>query len=1016
MDGWQKLLETLALDQEGAARLLREAEATAEPERVGHWLSDMMPHVVASRHFGQRLSLWLSPPGSCKGLITVLGNSPFLAHLIKKWPEFLDADPGTDGYRIPSPGELTQGILTTTSWDEAASYLRRNKQRAYFFIGFNDLTGIAPFSWTVHSLSDLAQSSLEAAYRWLDRYWSQRLGAPMVGTGHELQPARFCILGMGKLGARELNFSSDIDLIYLYDDDQGQTLGPKQMAIKGYYNRLGQDLIRLLSQTTEDGMVFRVDLRLRPEGESGDLTLSRRSAEIYYESWGQTWERSAMIKARPVAGDLALGATFLKNIEPFIFRRYLDFTALDAIRQMKLKIDRKTSGASDHTRNVKLGYGGIREIEFFVQSQQLIHGGKIPQLRHSETLMGLRHLSRHGLLADETARTLEEAYLFLRTLEHRLQIECERQTHSLPEDPVQFGKVAKRMGMADAVELRQRFSQITHTVHAIYDSLFFDGKPEQSLEQVGWAQQLLQHDLGSPEGLQMLATAGLTPPESAAACIRILRDGPRGVALTEHDRLWYGRVALVLLQGILKAPDPNLALHHMGEFLKSLGHRVSYLAMLYENNALLSLLLRLFGTSGFLSHFLIRNPYMLDHLISADFMEGRVEKNKLQRELTQRLQTVEHPEERFEALRIFKNAEMLKIGIRDLSGVAENDEVMFNISILAEVILEQVLKDAMDELVQRHGEPQYFSDGVRKRAPFAIIAMGKLGGRELNYASDLDLIFIHGSEGERPWTSGSNSLDNAAFFSRLGQRVISHITTLTRNGLLYELDMRLRPSGQSGPLVTSLESFIHYHRHESWLWEHQALIRARFVAGDPELGTRTRDFIREVVLRRRSEPQVFAEVGQMRQRIFQEKAPPSHRLDLKQSMGGIVDIEFLVQALILAHGAAAPHLLQHHCGRALRTLDQAGLFPENFGTILREAYDFFLLVENRLRLLHNRSENRIPDNVTERDRLARLCQMDNGEQLQNSLRTHMQRVSDIVHYFFRPMDTSNHGIPVTSGP
>ncbi|MBF0173382.1 MAG: bifunctional [glutamate--ammonia ligase]-adenylyl-L-tyrosine phosphorylase/[glutamate--ammonia-ligase] adenylyltransferase [Magnetococcales bacterium] len=996
MEAWQQLAHLLGLNAEAVENLKQEAAATAEPQKITHWLTDVLQPQFLDPHQTQHLHAWLRPADRDKGLLTVLGNSPFLALLLKKNPEFLNEDPAPSSHFVPSPDELSQDLLRTESWDEAAKLLRKCKQKAYFFIGFNDLTQTAPFEETVHALSDLAQSCLEAGYRWLDRSLTQRFGIPMIDIGHGWQRSRFVILGMGKLGARELNFSSDIDLIYLYEDDRGQTQGPQKLAIKSYYNRLGQEMIRLLSQTTGDGMVFRLDLRLRPEGESGDLTLSRRSAEIYYESWGQTWERSAMIKARPMAGDLELGHEFLRNIEPFVYRRYLDFTAIDAIREMKMKIDQKISRVADYTRNVKLGYGGIREIEFFVQSQQLIHGGKNPELRHSETLTGLNVLARHGLVTTQTAHELTEAYLFLRTVEHRLQIEQERQTHSLPEDPEAYEKVARRMGLSCGDELRQQMTQVTHRVHAVYENLFFDGKPNKELEDDGIAQRLLQLELDSPESAELMNLYGLTPPESVIDCMRILREGPRGISLREHDRLWYGRVSLVLLKGILGAPDPNLALHHMGDFLKVLGHRVSYLAMLYENTALLNLLLRLFGTSGLLSHVLIRNPYLLDQMIASDFLAEPEGKNALGWILDQRLQPLENVEDRFDAIRMFKNIEMLRIGVRDLSGLADNDEVMFRISILAEVILEQVLKDAMKELVTRHGEPRCTVATGEQPVPFAIIAMGKLGGRELNYSSDLDLIFIHGSEGTQQWTNATNSISNDLFFTRLGQKIISHITTLTRNGLLYELDMRLRPSGQSGPLVTSFSAFQHYHHHESWLWEHQALIRARFVAGDAELGRRIQEVVREVVLKPREKEKVFDEVGQMRERLFKEKGPTGDILDIKQSRGGIIDIEFLVQSLILAHGSQFPGILHSHCTRALHALAKAGILAEKDSLALQEAYDFFRRVENRLRLLHNRSENRISPNLRQQDRLARLCNLADGAELKEKLRQTMAQVSDIV--------------------
>lgn len=1006
MNSWDSIQTAFALDASCWQAFRQEVQSTATPSAVFERLANFVEsHGNHPEHMA-RLRGFFNHAKGRKGLAAVLGNSPFLAHVMHKWPEFLEVSGFPSSASIPSPAALSEAVLALPTRDAVAQHLRLCKQKAYLSIGLRDLGGEATFTETVHALSDLADACLEAGYRWLDRWLSSRYGRPMVEVdsgenGQILQPAQFVILAMGKLGARELNFSSDVDLIYIYSDDRGATQGPNVLAIKSYYNRLGQELIKLLSEPTGDGFVFRLDLRLRPEGTSGDLALSRRSAEIYYEAWGQTWERSAMIKARPVAGDLDLGETLLNNLQPFVFRRYLDFASLDAIREMKHKIDRQVTGADDYQYNIKLGYGGIREIEFFVQSQQLIHGGKHPELRHRQTLATLNQLAEIHLLDAKTAIFLADAYVFLRTVEHRIQIEWERQSHSIPVDPEAFTQLAKRVGLSHGDELRQRLDPVRDGVHKIYGNLFFEGERQQPDEDDPLLKSLFACDLASDTSLEVLKRAGFREPTAVAPALQRLRDGSQWLSLTEHDRLWYDRILWPLLSEVLMAPDPDMALQHAEEFLKNLGHRVNYLAMLLENPSLLRLLCRLFGASPLLAKFFIRHPELMDGLISpgffADFSDTPVRgRSQLLQSLKESLVGIDHIEDHFDAIRHFKNTELLRIGVRDISGLAELDEVMTRLSTLAGVILTQVLEDAHTELVQRHGEPQFNGPHGRMTAPFAIVAMGKLGGGELNYASDLDLIFIHGGAGDDLITAGPNRIPNRQFFTRLGQKIITNVTTLTKNGVLYELDMRLRPSGSSGPLVTSLDAFLQYHRLESWVWEHQALTRARVVAGNTDLATEITKGVREIITRTRDPDHLRQEVMDMRQRIYQEKRPAPGWIDIKQSRGGIVDVEFLVQFLLLAHGAKHPDILNSHTARALYAIGKAGILGKTECSTLEQAYGFYRLVENRLRLVHDRSENRIGPSVAIRERLRRLCDLPVGEDVVTILARHFDRVKPIV--------------------
>ncbi|MBF0261529.1 MAG: bifunctional [glutamate--ammonia ligase]-adenylyl-L-tyrosine phosphorylase/[glutamate--ammonia-ligase] adenylyltransferase [Magnetococcales bacterium] len=966
----------LNLSPEIEADLRALSALTAEPEPALSRLRDLAATLASERpELCEALLNRLTDPLWRRRLMFAWGNSPYLAHVLAKWPEFLE-----DEYHHEDPVAwnrgLVEAVLATESRNEVARLLRYHKHRTFLGIGLRDLTCEAPLAETTGGLSALADAALEAGYRWLRRHLSTIHGPPMADNDEEgRHPSRFVILGMGKLGAGELNFSSDIDLIYLYDEDRGGCEGNRPISIKEFFNRLGRELIRLLGEATADGMVFRIDLRLRPEGESGDLTLSRHSAEIYYESWGRTWERAAMIKARPVAGDLELGERFLANLVPFVYRRYLDFAALEAIRDMKKQIDQKISARQDYHRNVKLGYGGIREIEFFVQCQQLIHGGKNGRLRVRPTEAVLARLVEANLLPQSVADTLVHHYRFLRTVEHRLQIERERQIHSLPEDEAGYLAVAKRMGCDDAETFRCRFAAVVETVHGIYGQLFLEGEKVDVVRPSPKVEALLGYHPDEESALRAVADAGFDNPRQALELIALLRDGPNLSRLREGTRQWYGRLALPLLNEILAAPDQDMALQHAEGFMRGLGHRVNYLAMLRETPPVLKLLVRLFGTSALLSRFLIHHPELLDNLVTTDFLGHFRGKGEMAQDLDRALAKAGDPEAVLLTLREFKNAETLRLGIRDLSGLAEPEEVMAGLSQLADVILQRVVADALGELVERHGAPVFFdADGEKQIAPFAILAMGKLGGKELGFSSDLDLIFIHGSRGEGQFTEDPNrSISNALFFTRLGQRIITAITSLTRAGKLYELDMRLRPSGKSGPVVTSLDAFVNYQTHEAWIWEHQALTRARPIAGDAAFVDELRHAIAGIFQRGHDAGKVRQEVADMRRRIAQEKTPPEGWIDIKQSRGAIVDVEFLVQYLILAHADAHPQILSSNLPNALRALRRAGILAPKEAQVLEEAYGLYRFTENRLRLLHDRAENRIGPDEKIRTRLERLC-------------------------------------------
>nr|CRH05379.1 Putative glutamine synthetase adenylyltransferase [Candidatus Magnetococcus massalia] len=1012
-----QLIQALNLDQEAQDHLTELIATTAEPDHLNSTLEQCLFSFLDTPE-DPRMLAWQEAMAHWRWrrrIILALGNSPFLSNILRRWPEFLMTlqQRGIDWQAEPYKQRVIDDLLGTEDREEAERRLRVHKHLSFLDIGMRDLTGEAPLEETTEHLSLVAEATLEAAYQWLERYYEGRFGKPMAvpEEGGEERRVKFVILGMGKFGAYELNFSSDIDLIFLFDHDNGMTDGKQCLSIKAYYVKMGRDLMSMMSKQTKEGMVFRTDLRLRPEGEAGELSLSVRSAETYYESWGQTWERSAMIKARPVAGDMALGNTFLKNLHPFVYRRFLDFGALESIRDMKKKIDHKVNNQDAYGKNIKLGFGGIREIEFFAQSHQLIHAGRIKTLQDRRTCPVLESLADLGLIERSTADTLISAYRFLRTVEHRIQIVREQQTHNLPDDALGMQQLSRRMGMMDLNQFEEKLDRVRGQVHAAYDDLFFEA--DRQVTEEGGDERVRQlmgtsTDHQEQETKEHLAELGFEFPDQALERLNLFKQGPdaKKHPLTEAGQRSFSRLVPLMLKHIFDAPDPDLALQHTEQFLQQILQRTNYLALLVENPALLSIIMPIFGSSTFLSRHLINHPRIMDSLVGLDFITTYRGNNEMRVELAEKMNSAEDSEERFDELRMFRNTEMLRLGMRDLAGFAELQEVMAGLSSLAMVVLEQACMDAMSDLMEKHGKPMWGdADGQQHRARFMVVAMGKLGGDELNYSSDLDLIFVHTSGGDDQWTDGPKQVSNTQFFARMAQKVIGTLTAFSAGGRLYEIDMRLRPSGSSGPVVTSLEAFEKYQQEEAWTWEHQALSRAHVVVGHREDAKRMREIIQTILLQPRETDKLCHEVAEMRQRMFEEKRPPEGVIDIKQAPGGIVDIEFLIQYLILAHAHDTPTIIQRNANRALMSIKRAGLIDKETFVQLDEAYRFYRLVENRLRLLHDRSENciKLDEKLTNR-RLAHLCSLESDQLLIDRLQQHFAAVRPIYTSFL-PQET-----------
>jgi glutamate-ammonia-ligase adenylyltransferase len=859
--------------------------------------------------------------------------------------------------------------------------LRAYRNREYLRIGVRDLLARASVEETTRDLSYLAEAAVEIAYEFTRAKLRVLYGEAVVDGEGGARPLGFVVLGMGKLGGWELNFSSDIDLIYLYERDAGLTTGGTKGATESrtFFIQLAQGLTRALGDLVFGGRVFRVDLRLRPDGINGPVVNSLPNTLLYYESWGQTWERVALLKARPVAGDRELGEQFLRDIAPFVFRQYLDFATLEDIKEMKVRVERALRAPERTGMNVKLGRGGIREIEFIVQALQLIHAGKDSRVRERTTLPALDRLTDCRYLEATDRDLLRDAYRFLRHVEHKLQIVQDRQTHTLPNDDPGILALARRLRIVEAKsqvtnhepqketkdERREtnlppslvsncqppisidevnvfwsRLHAHMDAVHQIFRAFFRESGKEADTqaEEISALFHELQDEQRTLERLQHLGFRQL--PE-AYTNLRLLHDGPPHSPATPKRRKLLYALEPALFREVAKAADPDRALAAMANLIASIGARSSFLALLRENPLTLRTLIGLFGTSEYLTHVFLRRPELLDSLVRADLVQVRKGRAEMLAELTARLAEAREFEDRLDILRRYRVEEFLRIGINDSNGLLAVMEVTEQLTNLAEVCLigaHDVARSALMEQLRL----------ARAPGRLAIIGMGKLGAGELNYNSDLDLVFLY-----EPLEEGENEGVLAAqeFFTKLAQRLISVLQVQTREGYVYKIDTRLRPSGRSGSLVSSLAAFLRYHETSSQLWERQALIKARVIVAEPAFAEKVSTILERVTYAQEIDAVGVAEIDRLRGRMEHELAnEQAGRFNIKIGRGGIVDIEFLVQMLQLRYGLQFPTIRQRATLSALQALRACGVLPEDDFEMLSRGYRFLRTLENRLRI------------------------------------------------------------------
>ncbi len=969
-----------------AARDLHDLAASRLPPAILHKLFEqlgaLLPRCPDSGMALTNLERFASSGAEASGMLAALADDPrttdVLVQLFSASQYFSDLiirDPGTLDWLRSGAERRDRRTLTEGLWDELRAApndearklaIRRLRHREMLRIGYSDIVHGYPLELITLDLSQLADACVEGATRSAREATVARHGEPVGDDG---EPARFVVLAMGKLGGEELNYSSDIDLIFVYDQE-GRTNGPRPVANAEFFARMGGAIVRLLSDHTAMGQAYRVDLRLRPEGEQGPLARSLRTTLDYYVNSGRTWERQALIKCRPIAGDLALGADFLAAIAPYIYRRYLGAAEIADIKAMKRRIEARTHAAGDDDREVKTGRGGIRDVEFVVQFLQLLHGGGEPSVRHSNTLMAISRLEVIGGLSQEERGVMEDTYRFLRRVEHRLQVMFDRQTHQMPVDPEGLRTLAIRMGYPPASAWEDRVGP-AERFRADYRA-----KAELNRKILN---HLLHDAFTDDDGVDPVVDLVLDPEPSPEAIAGILgRSGFRDAATAHKNLLALARedieflsqarcrqflaaIAPRLLEAIAKTPDPDMTLTNLEKVSASLGAKAILWELFSFNPPSLRLFVDLCASSRFLCEVLINNPGMIDDLMDSLVVDRPQSATAIKGELAELCRGAE---DLAPILASFRNKEWVRVGVRDILGREPVRDVTRELADVAEAVVAEVARDQWKRRVAKCGVPRRASDG--RRARWAILGLGKLGGREMNYHSDVDLVFLYDEDGRTDSAEGSAS--NNKFFADLAQKVIRDLAGSAEFGPLYQVDTRLRPYGASGPLAVTLEAFVAYFSGPAATWERLALTRARPLIRTGTFGREVAAAIRDVLTKPTADPShVAAEVVAMRRKMGDARGPK----ELKRGAGGIVDIEFLAQFLQLVHAPAEPDVLRPNVWDALDALRRAGKLSGDDHDHLRDAYEFLRAVEGRLRLAQNRADVSLPEDHDELARLAR---------------------------------------------
>lgn len=829
--------------------------------------------------------------------------------------------------------------------------LRQLRQRVMLRTILRDLNGIAGLAEVMQVTSDLAEVSINFALQKSQAWLEETYGTP---TGESGKPQSMIVVGMGKLGGRELNVSSDIDLIFAFEEDgetDGASKGKTSLSNHDFFTRVAKKLIAAIDEITEDGFVFRVDMRLRPYGSEGPLACSLAMLEEYYQNQGREWERYAWIKGRVIAGPEKEVADLLR---PFVFRKYLDYGAFASMRDLKVQIQRDVNKRDMHD-NIKLGRGGIREVEFIAQVFQLIRGGQDASLQIRPTLSVLNLLKDKKLLPESTVQSLSEAYVFLRDLEHRLQYQEDQQTQTLPTNDEARQKLALAMNFADWEALHAKIEAHRQVVDKHFNEVFSDPKGEHE-EDVQVA-EIWQATIDDKEALTRIQNLGYQEAEQTLHRLRSLLHGARYKQLPELSRQRFDQLMPLVIGLAAKESESDVALLRVMDLLESICRRASYLALLAEYPAALKLVIRLTSASPWLAQYLAQHPVLLDELLDTQHLYAIPDFEQMHADLKGRLAEVEGDTERqMDVMRHFKNAAVFRFAAKDVAGELPLQTLSDYLSALANLVLDVTMQVIWPTLKGKH----------RETPKFAIIGYGKLGGKELGYASDLDIIFLYDDDAP----------DAGQIYARFGQRINNWLNSITAAGMLYETDMQLRPDGASGLLVSSVEAFEEYQRHKAWVWEHQAITRATFSAGDVEIGQTFEQIRYEVMTQKRDLVKLKQEVTAMRQKMRAGYTVPADSFDLKQSLGGIIDVEFIVQYLVLAHAHQHEVLTQNIGNIALLVqLADLGILDKHQADAVAHAYLDFRKRQHALKLQgHDKAIVPLSDVAQQADAVRALWQ------------------------------------------
>jgi glutamate-ammonia-ligase adenylyltransferase len=977
---------TLDLLSQISEQFAAAAPSLADPDMA---INNLERFIASSRNPMSTAALFERDHAALPNLLQIFSTSQYLSDLLVSDKEAYDLLRMTEGQPVAREAlveEIVNEVRALGNYTEVLASLRRFKRRETLRIAYGDIVRNQPVGTVARQISYLADAIVEAALDYARRHLDEQYGQPLRSDGER---SRFAVLGLGKLGGVELNYSSDIDLILLYEQD-GQTDARRTVSNHEYFERLAKELIRLLTEATDLGAAYRVDLRLRPDGAISPLSLSFENMLSYYDVKGRTWERQAFVKARPIAGDLDLGFELLARLEPWIYRKYLSLADITGIKALKRRIEERVGREGGDLRNVKTGHGGIRDIEFVIQFLQLLNGGALPEVRTGNTLEAITHLEQAGCLTPDERAKLEDNYSMLRKLEHRLQIMFDLKTHLLPSTREELAKLAVRMGYSGtrhvsaleaftqdyARRTRQNREMLDHLLHNAFPG---DGAAEPEVD-------LINDPAPPPERIQQVL--GRYPFEDIPAAyenLMDLADEKIRFLSTRRSRHFMAAIAPRLLAAIARTPEPDTTLVNLSRVSDSLGGKAALWELLSSNPPSLNLYVTLCAACPYLAGILTSNPGMIDELMDSLLVHDLPTLSMLEETLAELCKGAEDLDP---ILHSFKNAQHLRVGVRDVLGKDDIRSTHTALADIAEACLKEIARREYGKLVDKFGTPtiarpsdedlqnpivhahwERFAHRDGDVCQPVVLALGKLGGREPNYHSDLDLIFLYEAGGTTAGRNRESGTVNSHFFSEFGQRLIRVASHLGPHGRLYEVDAKLRPTGRSGALAVSFDAFARYFADgPAQLWERQALCKARPVLGSEEASRHAMEIVAQAAYGTPWRPEFAAEIRHMRARLEETAS----QRNLKRGPGGTVDTEFLVQMLQLKHGGDDPSVRVPGTLDALTALEKGSYISADDAAYFRKSYRFQRSIEARIRLMAASGRHELPDNDRELAKLAYL--------------------------------------------